>query len=169
MGTYDQDADIRYQKRTESIKEPPVGVDLLLVSLLEEENDLRRDNAFIRVSIPLSILQDTEVGIIGNPLEVQIGVQPKRRCVLKHVGRNGLAVHLVLHIFALIHTQRCETIEYSGMDLLSTIRDDADNHLYVRLRFSTLVGEEEEGGPSSSSLDPRLCSTCVDRDGRCSS
>jgi len=47
MGTYDQDADVRYQKRTESIEEPPVGVDLLLVSLLEEENDCVR-------TIPLS-------------------------------------------------------------------------------------------------------------------
>jgi hypothetical protein len=110
-----------------------VGVDLLLVSLLEEEDDLRRDNAFIRVSIPLVNSTQHQVVMICNPLEVQFGVQPKRRCVLKHVGRNGLPVDLILHVFALIHTQRCETIEYSGMDLLSTVRDDADNHLYVQI------------------------------------
>lgn len=117
-----------------------------------------------------SILRNIEVVMICNLLEVQFGVQPKRRCVLKHVGRNRLPVDLVLHVFALIHSQRCETIEYSGMDLSSTVRNDADNYLYVRLKFSTIVGGEEgEGGPSSSSLDPRLCSTCVDKDGRCSS
>jgi len=55
MGTYDQDTDVWYQKRTESIEEPLVGVYLLLVSLLEEENDLCWDNTFIWVSIPLSI------------------------------------------------------------------------------------------------------------------
>jgi len=108
--------------------------------------------------------------MICNPLEVQFRVQPKRRCVLKHVRRNGLPVDLILHVFALIHTQRCETIEYPGMDLLSTVCDDADNHLYAKLEFSTTVRSEDgEGGPSSSSLDPRLCSTCVDKDGRCSS
>ena len=52
-GTYDQNADVWYQKCTECIEEPPVGVDLLLVLLLEEENDLRRDNPFIRVPTPL--------------------------------------------------------------------------------------------------------------------
>ena len=61
-------------------------------------------------TIPLSgylhhslILRDTEVALICNLLEVQIGVQPKRRCVLKHVGRHGLPVDLILHVFALIH------------------------------------------------------------------
>ena len=51
----------------------------------------------------LSILRGTEVALIYNPLEVQIGVQPKRRCVLKHVGRHGLPIDLILHVFALIH------------------------------------------------------------------
>jgi len=50
------------------------------------------------------ILRDTEVVLICNPLEVQFGVQPKRRCVLKHVGGHGLPVDLILHVFALIHT-----------------------------------------------------------------
>lgn len=77
-----------------------------------------------------------------NLLKVQIGVQPKGHCVLKHVCRNGLIVDFILHVFALIHTQCCETVEYSGMDLLSTVRDDADNHLYAKLMFSTMVGGE---------------------------
>ena len=153
MGTYDQDADVQYQKWTESIEEPPVGVDLLLVSLLEEENDLRRDNTFIRVSIPLSILHKPEVVMVCNPLEVQFGVQPKRRCILKHVCRNGLPVDLILRVFALIHTRHCETIEYSGIDLFSTVRDDADDNVYVKLKLVQWLEVKRERGPSSSSLD----------------
>lgn len=50
-----------------------------------------------------SILRDTEVVLKCNPLEVQVGVQPKRHGVLKHVGGHGLSVDLILHVFALIH------------------------------------------------------------------
>jgi hypothetical protein len=118
----------------------------------------------------LSVSCNTASMMRCNPLEVQFRIQPKRHRVLKHVGRNGLHVDLILHIFALIHTQCCETIEYSGVYFSSTIRNDANNYLYVKLRFSmTMGGEEEEEGPFSSSLAPRLCSPCVGRDGRCSS
>lgn len=91
-----------------------------------------------------SILRNTTGTMRCDLLKVQIGIQPKGHCVLKHVGRNRLIVDLILHVFALIHTQRCETIEYSGMDLFSTVRDDADNYLYTKLRFSTMAGGGEE-------------------------
>lgn len=116
------------------------------------------------------MLYNTVVTMGCNPLEVQFGIQPERHRVLEHVSSNGLSVDLILHVFALVHTQSCETIKYSGMDLLSTVRDDADDYLCSKLRFSTIVGgEEKEGEPSSNSLDPRLCSICVGRDVRCSS
>ena len=89
-----------------------------------------------------SFLRNTTGTMRYNLLKVQIGIQPKGHRVLKHVGRNGLIVDLILHVFTLVHTQRRETIKYSGMDLLSTVRDDADNHLYAKLRFSTMVGGE---------------------------
>ena len=53
------------QERTKSVEEPPVAIDLLLISFLHTENDLRRHNALVRI------------------LEVQIGVNCKRRRVLE--------------------------------------------------------------------------------------
>jgi hypothetical protein len=103
------------QERTESVEEPPVAVDLLLISFLHAENDLRGHNAFVGI------------------LEVQIGVNCKGSRVLEQVCGNRLVVNNVQYVpTRLIHAKKRQAIKNAWVYLPTTIGNDAYNHLGVK-------------------------------------
>ena len=125
------------QERTESVEEPPVAIDLLLISFLHAENNLRRHDALVGI------------------LEVQIGVNSKRRRVLEQVSGNRLVVNNVSHVpTRLIHAKKRQAIENAWVYLPTTIGNDAYNHLGAKV-------SREADAFAETDLLPCLNSPCV--------
>lgn len=111
----EKDADIGIQRLAEGVEAPSVRVELALVLLLETEEQLDRNNALL------------------GTLELEIRVQRHLCRVLVNVSLYSLLVDEVLGDAVLVHTHGGQRVERTGMNLLATIRDDADDDLLPSL------------------------------------
>lgn len=85
-------------------------IDLLLVFLLEAEYNLCRNYTFIWV------------------FKVKIGVQAKRRGVFEKMSCHVVPVYLSFHVTrvrGLIYPQKREAVEDAGVNLSTTVSNDA--------------------------------------------
>jgi len=112
-------------------------VDLFLISFLHTEDDLRRHNALVGI------------------LEVQIGVDCKRRRILEQVCGDWPMIDNVSHVTTwLIHAEEGQDIENTWMYSSTTVGNDAYNHLRSRL-----AGQADPY--SEAHLLPRLNAPCM--------
>lgn len=115
-------ADIGVQDTTEGLEEPTVGVDLLLVLLLQAEEHLDRGPS-ARLEMHLRTLQ----------------LQAYLRGVLVKMGRHVLAVDLLLGNPILVNTQPGQHCPSARVDLRTTVADHADNNLLPRVFAPSLA------------------------------
>ena len=107
----DENTDVRVQDTAKGLEEPPVGVDLLLVLLLEAEEHLH--GLLLRAQLD-HVLLDRDANLGG---------------VLVDVGRHVLAVDLLLCNAILVHSHTCQNSSRSRVDLGTSVADDAHNDL----------------------------------------
>jgi hypothetical protein len=145
LGTrVDEHADVGLQHATKGLEEPTMGVDLLLVLLLQAEEHLHGL-------------------LLGNQLDdVVLDHHADLSGVFVNVGRDVLAVDLLLGDTLLVHTHTREKSPRTGVDLSATIANDTHNNLLPgvfapRLALGTLahvldVLEHANHGPGKENL-----------------
>jgi hypothetical protein len=103
------------QEGSESIEEPAMTVDLLLILLLHTEDDLRGHDALVRI------------------FEVQVGVEREGCCILEQVCSDWFMVDNISHVTAgLVNAKKSQTVEDAWMHFPATVGDNAYNHLVQR-------------------------------------
>ncbi|RUP34952.1 hypothetical protein BC936DRAFT_138516 [Jimgerdemannia flammicorona] len=112
-----QDADVGVELGSEGTEEPPVGVELLLVGLLQAENDLNGDDALVGAVHFRSFLVDHDLSGI-----------------LVDVSGDHLASNLSLGDTVLVSTLSAENLEDTRMNLGTTIGNDAHDDLLPAVR-----------------------------------
>lgn len=91
-------------------------INLLLVLLLHTEQDLGRNDAFVRV------------------FELDVGIQSETRGIFEEMRRYGFVIYHVLHVVArLVHAKKSQDIQYPRMHFLATVGHNAYDHLWGKM------------------------------------
>lgn len=114
----EQDTDIRVDERAEGVEEPSMGVQFLLVLLLEAEDDL-----------------DWTRGLSNLPL----GCDSNTTGILEDVGLDIFSTNGILRNTILIRPHQSQDLERSLVDFSSSVGNDAD-HDFLPTRRTPGVG-----------------------------
>ena len=114
-----------------SVEEPAVGVDLLLVFSLDDEDDLDGNEI-----VGIVLLGQNELGC---------GVDGKLSGILKDVGDGILAIHLLLHDTILVDANRSQDIQNTLVHLVEPVHNEGDGDL-LPVRKTLFCITAPEGG-----------------------
>ena len=102
--------DSHLQERSESVEEPAMTVDLLLILLLhtEDSDDLRGHDPLVRMFV------------------VQVRVEREGRCILEQMRSDWFTIDNISHVTAgLVGAKKSQTVEDARMYFPATVGDNA--------------------------------------------